>query len=84
MKNWLLVGSLVLLTGCADTPRNRELWQAIGSGMHSAGNAINKKNEETHRAILQQNQLPAPQVQRPTNCITRYDTILKGYETTCN
>jgi hypothetical protein len=84
VKNLLFLASFVLLSGCADTPRNRELWQAIGSGMQSAGDAINKQNEETRRAILQQNQSPTPQVQRPTNCITRYETVFKEYVTTCN
>lgn len=85
LLSFLLV-SLTLLTGCADTPQNRELWQGIAAGMHSAGDSMNQGAAEVRRSLQQQRQQQQqyPQVQRPVNCITRYNSVFKDYETVCN
>ena len=84
MKRMLLLGVFGVLTGCADTPQNRELWKGIASGMQSAGDAINKDAAELRQSIRQQNeQMITPQFQRPVNCISRYNSLTKETETTC-
>lgn len=49
-----LLISLTLLTGCADTPENRQLWQGIAAGMHSAGDSMNQGAAEVRRSLQQQ------------------------------
>ncbi len=85
MKRMLLLGVFGILTGCADTPQNRELWRGIASGMQSAGDSMNQQAAEMRQSLRQQNQQQIiPPVQRPVNCTTRYNSLFKEYETTCN
>ncbi len=70
---------LVFLAGCAQTPENRQLWQAIGAGMQGAAQEINNRAAEMRNSI---NQQPI-QVPRTTNCTTRYNSLTREYETTC-
>lgn len=32
----------IALTGCADTPENRQFWQQLGAGMQGAGDNLNR------------------------------------------
>ena len=88
MRRMLLICCFGLLTGCADTPQNRALWEGIGSGMQSAGDAMNQQtqllNQRMHEQSLQRSQQNVYQAPRPTNCITTYSQLFKAYETTCN
>jgi hypothetical protein len=37
-----LLTATLLLTGCADTPENRQFWQQLGAGMQGAGDNLNR------------------------------------------
>ena len=78
-----------LLAGCADTPENRGLAQALAAGMHSAGQAMADDAAEQRRALRQNAQqqqlLLQNELYRPsTNCVTRYYSITGEYITQCN
>lgn len=85
MHKLLLTGVFSLITGCADTPENRALWNGVGAGMYSAGEALNQQAAEMRQSLHQQNQQPyRPQVSQPVSCITRYNSMFRAYETVCN
>lgn len=50
----LLIFVTFLTAGCADTPENRQLWQGIAAGMHSAGDSMNQGAAEVRRSLQQQ------------------------------
>lgn len=84
MRKTVTLLFLVSLAGCADTPQNRELWNAIGSGMQSGAEGMNRAAKEMRDNLNRQSQQqPMPQMQRPINCTTRYNSLFKDYETVC-
>lgn len=76
--------SAYLLAGCADTPENRGLAQALAAGMHSAGQAMADDAAETRRALRQNAQQPDYLLRPSTNCVTRYESLTREYVTHCN
>ena len=77
--------SACLFAGCADTPENRGLAQALGAGMHSAGQALADDAAETRRALRENSRQQQDYLPRPTtNCVTRYEPMFKEYVTHCN
>lgn len=85
MKKFIGIAVVVYLSGCADTPQNRELWRGIASGMQSGAQEMNRQTEQMRNSLNQQSQQQyTPQIQRPTNCITQYNSLTREYITTCN
>lgn len=79
--------SACLLAGCADTPENRAIAEGLASGMQSAGQALANDAAEKRRALredLRDSQQQVHQPKRPTNCVTRYESLTKEYITQCN
>ncbi len=76
--------SACLLAGCADTPENRGLAQALAAGMNSAGNAMADDAQEKNRTLRQNAQQQDYLLRPSTNCITRYESLTKEYITQCN
>lgn len=85
LKKVILAIAVVATSGCSMTPEQQ---QALASGMHSAGQALNQQtqllNQRMHEQNLQRSQQNGYQAPRPTNCITTYSQLFKAYETTCN
>ncbi len=85
MKKLILIIVLFALSGCSMTAEQR---QALGSGMQSAAEAMNREtkllNQRMHEQSLQSSQQNMYLLPRPTNCITTYSQLFKAYETTCN
>jgi predicted small secreted protein len=72
MKKVIFVAMFAaFLSGCANTPENRALWQAIGEGMNSAGQKIGQDAAEM-RQSLQENSRQQ-QLSRPINCVSTRD-----------
>lgn len=82
MNKFIGIAAVVFLCGCADTPKNRELWNAIGQGLQGAGQELNRQAEEIRRSSVQTQASPMPLPQQ-TRCTTRYNSLFKEYETVC-
>jgi len=77
--------SACIFAGCADTPENRGLAQALGAGMQSMGQGLADEAAETRRALRENSRQQQDYLPRPTtNCITRYESLTQEYITNCN
>lgn len=38
------------LSGCADTPENRQFWQQLGAGLSGAGNSLNQQAQQMRQS----------------------------------
>lgn len=59
----LLIAVTIGLSGCADTPENRQYWQQFGAAMQGAGDNLNR-----NAAQMRANSSGA----NDTNCTTNY------------
>lgn len=46
MKFLLLTLLAALVSGCADTPENRQFWQQMGAGLQGAANNLNQQTAQ--------------------------------------
>lgn len=84
MRSFAVIFLMLSLAGCADTPQNRELWKGVAAGLQSGAEEMNRQTQEMRNNMNRQSQQqPMPQMQRPTNCTTRYNSMFKEYETVC-
>ena len=76
----------LFLSGCADTPENRDFWQRFAQGLQGAGDNLNRQAQQmrdsssgvnntncttTYYGNTAQTTCSGPQ-QRSTNCTTTY------------
>jgi hypothetical protein len=55
MKLLLLTFTAALISGCADTPENRQFWQQIGAGLQGAGNSLNQQAAQMRQSGMNNN-----------------------------
>jgi outer membrane murein-binding lipoprotein Lpp len=70
----------VVLTGCANTPQNRALWEGIAAGLNDAGNRLSQDAQQMRQNLHNSNQ--QQNSNRPLNCTTTFDGYGRAY-TTC-
>lgn len=74
LKTYIFGASLVLLSGCADTPENHQFWNSLGQALQGGAQGLNQEANRMKQPLPQQQNIQ-------TNCYTTYDRY--GAYTTC-